>query len=34
VEELHFEGDRNYIQKQSMLYAYKLLFRVAADDLF
>jgi len=34
VEELHFEGDRNYIQKQSMLYAYKLLFRVASDDLF
>ncbi|BDY13789.1 CinA family protein [Hydrogenimonas cancrithermarum] len=34
VEELHFDGDRNYIQKQSMLYAYKLLFHVAEEDLF
>ena len=34
VEKLFFEGDRNYIQKQSMLYAYKLLFKVAAEDLF
>ncbi|WP_456382536.1 CinA family protein [Hydrogenimonas sp.] len=34
VEELHFEGDRNYIQEQSMLYAYKLLFRIAAKELF
>ncbi|WP_300367793.1 CinA family protein [Hydrogenimonas sp.] len=34
VEQLHFEGDRNYIQKQSMLYAYKLLFQIAAEDLF
>ena len=34
VERLHFEGDRNYIQKQSMLYAYKLLFQVAEEDLF
>ncbi len=34
VEELHFEGDRQYVQQQSMLYAYKLLFQVASDDLF
>ncbi len=34
VERLFFEGDRNYIQQQSMLYAYKLLFRVAAAELF
>ena len=34
VEKLHFEGDRHYIQKQSMLYAYKLLFHVAEEDLF
>ncbi|WP_457597408.1 CinA family protein [Hydrogenimonas sp.] len=34
VERLFFEGDRNYIQQQSMLYAYKLLFKVAAADLF
>ncbi len=34
VEALHFEGDRNYIQDQSMLYAYKLLFQVASEDLF
>ena len=34
VERLFFEGDRNYIQEQSMLYAYKLLFRVAAEELF
>ncbi|BBG66198.1 molybdopterin binding motif, CinA N-terminal domain / C-terminal domain of CinA type S [Hydrogenimonas sp.] len=34
VEELHFEGDRNYIQDQSVLYAYKLLFQVASDELF
>jgi len=34
VEELHFEGDRQYVQQQSMLYAYKLLFQIASDDLF
>ncbi len=34
IERLRFEGDRNYIQKQSMLYAYKLLFRVASEILF
>ncbi|WP_353662205.1 CinA family protein [Hydrogenimonas sp. SS33] len=34
VERLFFEGDRNYIQQQSMLYAYKLLFRVASEDFF
>ena len=34
VERLFFEGDRNYIQEQSMLYAYKLLFRVAAAEIF
>ncbi len=34
VEALYFEGDRNYIQEQSVLYAYKLLFQVASDELF
>ncbi|WP_201352825.1 CinA family protein [Hydrogenimonas urashimensis] len=34
VEKLLFDGDRNYIQKQSMLYAYKLLIQVASEDLF
>ncbi|MCF6200547.1 MAG: CinA family protein [Hydrogenimonas sp.] len=34
VEALYFEGDRNYIQEQSTLYAYKLLFQVASDELF
>ncbi len=33
VETLHFDGDRNYIQKQSMLYAYKLLITIAREDL-
>ncbi|WP_456323953.1 CinA family protein [Hydrogenimonas sp.] len=34
IETLHFDGDRNYIQKQSMLYAYKLLITIARKDLF
>jgi len=34
VEELHFEGDRQYIQQQSMLYAYKLLLQIGSDDFF
>ncbi len=34
VEALYFEGDRNYIQEQSALYAYKLLFQVASRELF
>ena len=34
IEELHFEGDRQYIQQQSMFYAYKLLLQIAPDDFF
>ena len=34
IETLHFEGDRNYIQEQSALYAYKLLFQIASEELF
>jgi len=34
VETLRFEGDRNYIQEQSVLYAYKLLFQIASEELF
>ncbi|WP_457597889.1 CinA family protein [Hydrogenimonas sp.] len=34
VEALRFEGDRNYIQEQSLLYAYKLLFQIASEELF
>ena len=34
IETLYFEGDRNYIQEQSVLYAYKLLFQIASEELF
>jgi len=34
IEELHFEGDRQYIQQQSMFYAYKILLQIAPDDFF
>jgi len=34
VEELHFKGDRQYIQQQSMFYAYKLLFQIGSKDFF
>jgi len=34
IEELHFEGDRRYIQLQSMFYAYKILLQIAPDDFF
>jgi nicotinamide-nucleotide amidase len=33
IERLHFEGDRNYIQTQSVYYAYKLLFKTASEIL-
>lgn len=33
VETLLFEGDRNYIQQQSMLYAYKLLLQRLQEEL-
>lgn len=34
IEELHFEGDRQYIQQQSMFYAYKLLLQIGSEDFF
>jgi nicotinamide-nucleotide amidase len=34
IEELHFEGDRQYIQEQSMYYAYKLLLQIGLNDFF
>jgi len=34
VERLQFKGDRQYIQKQSAFYAYKLLLQIAPDDFF
>ncbi|WP_187647098.1 CinA family protein [Nitrosophilus labii] len=34
VETLHFSGDRNYIQFQASMYAIKLLFDIAQEELF
>lgn len=34
IEVMHFEGDRNYIQDQAALYAVKLLFDIAKEELF
>ena len=34
VEKLHFEGDRNYIQEQSMLYAVKMLLLIDKPVFF
>jgi len=34
IEVMHFDGDRNYIQYQAAMYAVKLLFDVANEDLF
>ena len=34
IEELHFEGDRQYIQEQSMFYAYKILLQIGLNDFF
>ena len=34
IEELHFEGDRQYIQEQSMFYAYKILLQIGSNDFF
>ncbi len=34
IETQYFEGDRNYIQEQSTLFAYRLLFQIASDDFF
>lgn len=34
VEIVYFDGDRNYIQYQAAMYAVKLLFDIAKDELF
>jgi len=34
IEKLHFKGDRQYIQVQSMFYAYKLLLQIAQRYFF
>ncbi|WP_281950513.1 CinA family protein [Nitrosophilus kaiyonis] len=34
IKTMHFEGDRNYIQYQAAMYAVKLLFDIAKNELF